>query len=111
MSQGQATRSTFAFLRVIHFMGHLLSVCYGLIKTFNQINTPFQQALIRNALLCPTNQHPVESFSFRAAELAVLKISVMDDLGQNHDLRIADGKFLSESLKRAILSATDASPL
>src|ERR1700730_4680805 len=83
MSQGQATRSTLAFCRVIHLIDSPLNVSQGLIEPFSQLYSAFQQFLVGQVLSRPTFHHFVDAKTFFPAELLIEQIRVVNDLSHH----------------------------
>src|SRR5713101_6530088 len=108
MSHGHATRSTFTFRRVIHFIRPLstsASSFAGVIDALDQFHASPQQFVIGQILPCPAIQDLVEAKSLHPAELLVAQVGIMDDLRDPPHPRIANGEFFAQSLEGTVLAA------
>src|SRR5262249_1190317 len=81
----------------------------GVIEPFDQVHAAPQQLFIRNALLRPANQYPVEPKTFPLSEFLISQVGVVNDLRQCHDLWITDRELLAQGLECAVFSAMSKS--
>src|ERR1700730_15846269 len=99
MSQGQATRSTLAFCRVIHFIDLPLNVSQGLIETLSQLHSALQQFLVAHVLPRPPFHHFIDAKTFLPTKLLTETDRGVHDLSQHTRPLIADSECLRERFK------------
>src|SRR5262249_33521144 len=109
MSQGQATRSTCAFSRVIHFTsvsfrgagGNGGLVAERVVQAVEPRRALVDAGLVRQARDRQAEDHAVESRGFGTAVAAVLEVQVVHDLGDRRERRIPQPEAADEHLERA----------
>src|SRR5579859_919679 len=74
-----------------------------MIESFNQLHATVQEFLVRNSLLRPSNQHPVQTRPFRMGEFFISQIGVVDHLADGHDLGVGDPKLFYQCFEGAII--------
>src|ERR1700680_2507161 len=111
MSQGQATRSTLAFCRVIHLIDSPLDFSQGLVEPFSQLYAAFKQFLIAEVLPCPPFHHFIDAKTFFAAKFLVEQVGVVNDLSHHTDPLVTDSKRFREGFKRTVLTTVPETSL
>src|ERR1700690_1802439 len=111
ISQGQATRSTFTFCRVIHRMVLPLNLFQGLVQTFSQLHSAFQQFLVAKLLPRPALHDLLDSKALFPAKLLIKQVSVVDDLTHYTHPLVVNSKGFRQRFERAILPTVPESSL
>src|SRR5215467_14523329 len=76
-----------------------------LVQALDQVHPSFQEVIVRQVLLCPASQNPVQSLTFGSTELIVAQIGVMNDLRYPPYPAVADRELFGQSLEGTILAS------
>lgn len=84
--------------------GYSLDLLNGLVEPVNKVDASTEQFFVGHVLFGPPLQHLIERNSFDATELAVLKISVMDCLGDELDFLVSYTERDAKGFKGAVVA-------
>src|SRR5882724_10111414 len=74
------------------------------VQPLDELHAALKQLVIAHILLCPANEHTIQSGAFTAAELLIFQICIVYDLRNRPDFRVPNTKLLAQGFKCAILS-------
>lgn len=75
----------------------------GSVEPVDQVHPAPQECLVGDRCSRPAGQDAIDSPTFAATKLVVLKIGIMNNLGDRADARIPDSELLAQGLKGAVV--------